>query len=77
MQFDHKDIDYFASALLLFNLVLLLTIIAQCCIRSILDICYSDITLICIAVASALLTTNKVSINAASRIIHKIFGFNG
>lgn len=76
MQFEHKDIDRFASAMLLFNSVLLLAMIVQCWLRRIFAIFYSDIVVVCIAIILALLATNKASITVASLIIHKIFRLN-
>lgn len=76
MQLNHKDIDHFASAMLLFNSVLLLAIIVQCYLRKLLIIDYSDMVLVCISTVLALLVTNKNTVNVTSRSIHKIFGFD-
>ena len=73
MKISHEKIDYVASALLLFNSVVLLAVLAQRLVSYLFALHYSDYALVSVSILIALLATHKSSITTVSRIIHALF----
>ena len=73
MKISHEKIDYAASALLLFNSVVLLAVFAQRLVSYLFSLHYSDYALVSFSILIALSATHKSSITAVSRIIHALF----
>lgn len=73
MKTSHEKIDYAASALLLFNFVVLLVVFAQRLVSYLFALHYSDHVLASVSILIALLVTHKSSITTVSQIIHTLF----
>ena len=76
MRLSHEKIDYIATALLLFCVVLLVSMAVQGILRYLLQIDYSDFVLVGASVLLALLFVQKAAVNALSRFLHRVFGFD-
>jgi len=76
MRQNHEKIDFLASAMLLFNIALLLSAIVQYAIRDLFILQYPDYLLAILSIVFATLITRRRAINAVSRIIHWFFNFD-